>query len=130
MYPTPNPYFNNPYQNYQQSLNHQQIVKVNGRNGADTFQMAPNSSAMLLDESAPLVWLAQTDGAGYKTLTAYDIQPHQELPPVDTRALEQRITKLEELINESHNTSTKQWKPNYESIKSGSSNGSNAQNSK
>ena len=96
-----NPYaFNNPYQTIPQQFNNHnpQIVKVNGKNGAEMYQMPPNSSALLLDETAPIVWLAQTDGAGYKTVSAYDITPHQELPPVDTRALEQRITKLEEAL--------------------------------
>ena len=30
-----------------------EIVKVNGENGARAYQLAPNSSALLLDESAP-----------------------------------------------------------------------------
>lgn len=94
--------FQNPYQQFNpQQFTHtnpQQIVKVNGKNGAEMYQMSPNSSVLLLDETAPIVWLAQTDGAGYKTLSAYDITPHQEIPPVDTRALEQRISKLEEAI--------------------------------
>ena len=46
----------------------QEVIKVNGKNGANAFQLAPDSSALLLDTSAPLVWLVQTDGAGYKTL--------------------------------------------------------------
>ena len=103
-----------------------QVVRVHGKIGADAYHMLPNSSALLLDETEPLVYLAQTDGAGYKTVTAYDIQLHQELPPVDTRSLEQRISKIEEMLNnESHYTSTKQNK--YEQDKSGKTNGSNVQ---
>ena len=88
----------------------QQVVKVNGRNGAEMFQMAANSSALLLDESAPIIWLATTDGAGYKTLAAYDIAPHQEKPPIDIKNIEDRLTKLEEAMkngNESNHTSSK-----------------------
>lgn len=106
----------------------QQIVKVHGKNGAEAYRMMPNSSALLLDEIEPLVYLAQADGAGYKTITAYDIQLHQELPPVDTRSLEQRITKLEEMINESHNSGIKSGK--YEQDRSSKTNGSNVQNNK
>lgn len=107
MYPV-NPF--NPYPsvnpNYLQQTNiHQQVVKVNGRNGAETYQMPPNSSALLLDESAPIVWLAQSDGAGYKTLTPYDIKPHEEVPLPDMKSLEDRITKIEEVLkNESNRT--------------------------
>ena len=42
----------------------------------------------------------QTDGAGYKTLTPYDITPHKEEKPVDQyKTLEERISKLEDLVN-------------------------------
>ncbi len=40
--------------------------------------MPPNSSILLLDETAPIVWLKMTDGAGYPTLNPYDIAPHQD----------------------------------------------------
>ena len=127
MYQTPYSY-PNPYQNQMFQQTNQQIVKVHGKNGAEAYRMMPNSSALLLDEIEPLVYLAQADGAGYKTITAYDIQLHQELPPVDTRSLEQRITKLEEMINESHNSGIKSGK--YEQDRSSKTNGSNVQNNK
>ena len=50
--------------------------------------------------TAPMVWLVQTDGAGYKSFTAYDITPHEEEKPVDNyKSLEERIKKLEEAVN-------------------------------
>lgn len=76
-----------------------QVVKVNGRNGADAYQIGANSSALLLDESGLLVWLVTTDGAGYKTVTAYDIKPHEEAPAPDFASLEDRIKRLEEAVN-------------------------------
>lgn len=76
----------------------QEVVRVNGKNGADTYQLPPNSSILLLDESAPIVWLKTTDGAGYATVAAYDIVPHQDEIPVDTKNLEARVTKLEEIL--------------------------------
>ena len=78
------------------------IIRVNGENGAQAFQMAPNSSALLLDETAPIVWFVQTDGAGYKTAKPFSIAPYQPQPPVDVHALEARINRLEALINESN----------------------------
>lgn len=96
-----NPYYNN-----------QQIIRVNGENGARTLQMQPNSSILLLDESAPIVWLAQTDGAGYKTVTPYKIEPYQPAPEPDYNDLAQRITKLEEMINAKSNTTSSKRKSN------------------
>ena len=72
-----------PFQAWGQSPQRQEIIRVNGENGARAYQMAPNSSALLLDESAPLVWLVQTDGAGYKTEAPYTITPYQAQPAPD-----------------------------------------------
>lgn len=128
MYQTPYS-FPNPYQMYQpQTPPQSQIPKVNGRNGAEMYQLSPNSQILLLDETAPMIWLVQTDSAGYKTLTAYDIQPHKEVTPVDTKSLEERITKLEGIVNESYNTNAKQWR--NEQTKSNASNGANNQGGK
>lgn len=86
-----------PFQGWSQNLPRQEIVRVNGENGAKAYQMAPNSSALLMDESAPLVWLVQTDGAGYKTAVPYTIAPYQSQPAPDLNDLEERIKRLEEL---------------------------------
>ena len=77
----------------------QQVVKVNGENGAKTYQLGANSSALLLDESGTMVWLVTTDGAGYKSVSAYDIVPHQTVPTPDYGTLENRIKKLEEIVD-------------------------------
>ena len=90
----------------------QQVVRVNGRNGATQYAMGPNSSAMLLDESGLMVWLCTTDGAGYKTVTAYDITPHQDAPAQDYGSLENRVKKLEDMIHErTADTATVRKKP-------------------
>lgn len=92
-----------PGQNQQrympQNLPQCKIVHVNGENSARSFRMAPNSDALLLDDTAPIVWLAQTDGAGYTTVTPYKVVPYQPEEPVDIRALDERIKRLEERLN-------------------------------
>ena len=99
-----NPYLN-PYfqQQYQQPVS---VTKVNGENGARAYQIGANSSALLLDETGLLVWLITTDGAGYKTVTPYDITPHKAPPAPDYGSLESRIKRLEELINDTTDTYT------------------------
>ena len=61
--------------------------------------MAPNSSILLMDENDPIVWLKQTDGAGYATVTPYTVTPYQAAAPVDVAGLENRVKRLEEMIN-------------------------------
>lgn len=51
------------------------------------------------DGTAPIVWLCQTDGAGYKTVQPFDIAPHQTAPAVDVSSLDTRLTRLEEIVN-------------------------------
>ena len=87
------PYFQNPYIRTE-------IIHVNGEEGAKALQMMPNSQALLLDDTAPLVWLAQTDGAGYKTVTPYDIKPHETKKPVDMKDLEERLDRIERMMND------------------------------
>lgn len=75
------------------------ITRVNGRNGAEAFRLAPNSSILLMDENDPIVWLKQTDGAGYATVTPYTVAPYQAAAPVDVNSLENRVKRLEEILN-------------------------------
>lgn len=98
--------FNNPYlagppayapQPYQPPT---QVVRVKGRPGAETYSLGPNSSALLLDESGTIVWAVTTDGAGYKTISPYDITPHQDAPDLDLGSLENRIARLEGFMHE------------------------------
>ena len=101
-----NPYgFQSQYQQIPQPMMMQQVqpqtqvTRVNGENGAKAYQIGANSSALLLDESGTMVWLVTSDGAGYKSVSAYDIVPHQVAPAPDFGSLENRIQKLEEIVD-------------------------------
>ena len=94
-----------PRQDWQQRMQARnaprcEIIQVNGENGAKAFMMAPNSSALLMDTTAPIVWLCQSDGAGYHTQTPFKIEPFKPDAPVDVRTLEDRIARLEARLNE------------------------------
>ena len=104
-----NPYqFNNPYQNV---IPQQHVIQVNGKASVDTIQLAPNSSVLVMDTSAPIVWLCVSDGVGRVTSTPYDITEHQEILTETATDLEQRISnieitlaKMEDKINAKSNT--------------------------
>lgn len=84
-----------------------EVIVVHGHGGADAFQMGPNSSVLLLDDTAPVVWLKKTDGAGYATLIDYDITKREHPAEPDYNALMDRITKLEEALHaQSNSTAT------------------------
>ena len=90
---------------------HYEIPQVNGEAGAKNFQMAPNSNYFLIDSSVSnLLWLVQTDGAGYLTATPWDVFPHQFQPPVDVNNLEQRVKNLEDMYAAINTGTAKQSK--------------------
>lgn len=115
-----NPPFFNPYGNFSPNINNyipnQQntpqsafqpsiqgnVLKVSGINGVNALNLAPNTSVLALDETAPILWFVSTDSAGYKTPTPYDITPHKEAEEAKTD-LEQRVKRLEDIINEQSN---------------------------
>lgn len=101
--------FNNQYM--AQMAPRYELIKVNGEAGAKNFKMAPNSATLLLDETAPIVWLVQTDGSGLLTPTPFDIVVHQQPPQIDINNLAARVAQLEERLNDQSNTiSNKQSK--------------------
>ena len=103
-----NPYgYAQPYpqqQAQQQAMQSQmpegrQAPRVNGRNGAMQYPMGPNCSDWVLDVSGELSWLIMTDSAGYRTVTPYDVSPHQEEQKKDYSDLETRVKRLEDMMN-------------------------------
>lgn len=80
------------------------IIKVNGENGAKSLNLAPNCSALALDENEPIVWFISSDGAGYRTTTPYSITLFKQEPVVDITSLENRVKRLEEIFDEPYLT--------------------------
>lgn len=103
----PMPQFNQYPQMRQYGTTRQEVTRVNGEGGANAYQMMPNSSALLLDETAPIVWLVTTDGAGFKTVAPYKITPFVAENP--QKSLEERIKRLEDMMYEkSHDATVEQ----------------------
>ena len=69
-YPYYQPYISNQMQTTP-TLPAQQIIQVNGKASVDTIQLAPNSSVLVMDTSAPIVWMCVSDGIGKVTATPY-----------------------------------------------------------
>lgn len=119
----PYPYPPNAYQYGQQTqqqtqLPHYEIIEVNGKSGVDAFQMGPNSKVILLDTSAPLIWVKQTDGNGFSTATPYSISQYKEEQPVDVKSLESRISRIEEMLNALSKPDTRNARKNESTGKS------------
>lgn len=94
--------FNNPYAmgtyNATNGLQRYHIDRVNGADDVNKFQMLPNSETILLDTTAPLVWLVQTDNFGNKNVAPFTITPYTPPKPVDVNDLLAEIQSLREEI--------------------------------
>ena len=90
----------NPYFQITPPLQPQQVVQVNGKASVEQLKLAPNSSLLAMDTTAPIVWLCKTDSVGAIFAQPYDITPHVEKPPVDVNALEERLIAIETMIAE------------------------------
>lgn len=109
-YPMMNNSFNQMPQPSINSLPRYNIIEVNGEAGVDMFQMGPNSSVLLADQTGPIIWKVQTDGAGAKTKQPFQVVPIQKNQPVDINNIEARLSKLEELYNNEQSTTGKSRK--------------------
>ena len=92
------------YPYYQNILPAQQVLQVNGKQSVDSIQMAPNSSVLVMDTTAPIVWLCVSDGVGRVTATPYDVTKHIDAPAPDSvearlNAIENALKRMEDKLN-------------------------------
>ena len=90
--------YQNPFFQPNPQLQPQQVLQVNGKASVDQLKMAPNSSLLAMDTTAPIVWLCKSDSVGAIFSQPYDISPHIEKPPVDVNALEERLIAIESML--------------------------------
>ena len=90
--------YQNPFFQGTPPMQPQQVVQVNGKASVDQLKLAPNSSLLAMDTTAPIVWLCKTDTIGARQAIPYDISPHVEKPPVDVNALEERLIAIETML--------------------------------
>lgn len=86
--------FQNPYaslmpqnQFYPQSMNNQQIIpqeqpqnliRVNGIDGAKAYQMPANSTVSLFDSNEDIMYIKNTDGAGFPSIRMFKFEEIKE----------------------------------------------------
>ena len=117
--------FNNPYMNNMNGMNNMyspyssyspiptEIPRVNGMESAQNYPMAKDSSALVLDSNAPIVYMLKTDSSGFKTIKPFTISEFKPEPEIDMRALLDRVDAIEKRLNdESDNRTVERNKTN------------------
>lgn len=67
------------------------IISVTGIEGARAFNIAPNSSVLLLDGESPVMYLKTSDSIGMQKITAYslsEIQGNNPIPIKEEKSVE------------------------------------------
>ena len=64
------PYYGGQYMNpYQVQSNN--LIRVNGIDGAKAYQIAPNSTVALFDANEDIMYIKSSDGAGFPTIRIF-----------------------------------------------------------
>ena len=91
------PYQFNPYP---QALPPQQVLQANGKASVDAIRMSPNSSVLVMDTTAPIIWLCTSDSLGNVTSTPYDITLHVDAKTREETDVETRLAAVEQNVND------------------------------
>ena len=59
----------------------EQIQYVNGKQSAESYQMSPNSSVILMDSEKARFYVKKTDASGISTIKAYDFMEAEDEKP-------------------------------------------------
>ena len=121
-----NPYYQpNPQNLYSQAPQQQnilppmQILTASGKASIDALRMSPNSSVLIADNTAPIIWKCVSDGLGNVTSESFDVLPHKDEAKVEQENamalidnINTRLKRLEESYEQSHierNTTEQQY---------------------
>ena len=86
----------------------QQILQANGKTSIDAIRMSPNSSVLIADTTAPIVWKCVSDGLGNVTKEAFDISHHKSEEEVEKETTANLLNDISERL--------KRLETNYESF--------------
>ena len=86
----------------------QQILQANGKASIDAIRMSPNSSVLIADTTAPIVWKCVSDGLGNVTSEAFDISHHKTAEEIEKENTNSLLNDISERLRRLEN--------NYESV--------------
>ena len=95
-----------------------QLIRVNGIDGAKMYQMNPNSAVALFDSNEDIFYVKQTDGAGFGSIRTFKFE--EVLPTSVSGTSEEYMTRkemeeyVEHIISERFKSNGRKSKANDE----------------
>lgn len=97
-----NPYQQNIWGNYRAPT--YRADPIHGENAAWQFPIG-SGEIYLPDADEDIIWWIRVDANGVKSVTPFDVLPHQKPVPVDINELAAKVATLEEKLNGKQNKS-------------------------
>ena len=94
---------NYPYYNFQPFQQKQELIRVNGLEGAKNYPLSPGSTIALFDAESDTMYIKSMDAGGFPSIRTFSFMETTSKPTdtTETRlsAIEEEIASIKEVIN-------------------------------
>ena len=94
---------NYPYYNFQPFQQKQELIRVNGIEGAKNYPLSPGSTVPLFDAESDIMYIKSMDAGGFPSIRTFSFMETTSKPTdtTETRlsAMEAEIASIKEVLN-------------------------------
>ena len=94
---------NYPYYNFQPFQQKQELIRVNGLEGAKNYPLSPGSTIALFDAESDIMYIKTMDAGGFPSIRTFSFMEMTSKPTdtTETRlsAIEEEIASIKEVLN-------------------------------
>ena len=94
---------NYPYYNFQPFQQKQELIRVNGLEGAKNYPLSPGSTIALFDAESDIMYIKTMDAGGFPSIRTFSFMEMTSKPTdtTETRlsAIEEEIANIKEALN-------------------------------
>ena len=94
---------NYPYYNFQPFQQKQELIRVNGLEGAKNYPLSPGSTIALFDAESDIMYIKSMDAGGFPSIRTFSFSETTSKPVDATEsrfsAIAMEIAKLKEALN-------------------------------
>ena len=94
---------NYPYYNFQPFQQKQELIRVNGLEGAKNYPLSPGSTVPLFDAESDIMYIKSMDAGGFPSIRTFSFMEttskHTDTTETRLSAMEVEIAQLKEALN-------------------------------